>query len=439
LIETQAFPAAGLAARSYAQSVLKDVLGRRRSLDVVLEAHPPPSSLSSRDLGFARAIANETLRRMGQTDAVLRAFLAKTPSPHRAGPTLEILLAGACELLFLGVPGHAAVDAANRLAARDGQAVHFKPLINACLRRIAREGASLVARQDAERLNTPDWLWTRWCTAFGEDTARAIARAHAVPPPLDIALKSADLPDGCKPHGDILPGDMVRVRNSGGVEQLPGYAEGGWWVQDFAAALPLRLLGDVRGKKVMDLCAAPGGKTAWLLAHGAEVVAVERDEARLSRLKSNLDRLGYSAVLVQSDVRDFAPEKRADLALLDAPCSATGTIRRHPELPWIKGEADVNTCADASTELLDAAAETVAPGGLLVFAVCSLEGEECESQTRRFLDRNKKFQREPVLPDEVFGMTELLTPEGDLRTLPCHFADRGGMDGLYAARLKRVE
>jgi 16S rRNA (cytosine967-C5)-methyltransferase len=438
LIETQAAPLPGLPARIYAQSVLRDVLGRRRSFDAALEAHPPPS-LSSRDLGFARAIASETLRRMGQLDALLREFMAKTPSPHRAGPTLEILLAGACELLFLGVPGHAAVDAANRLAARDSQAVHFKPLINACLRRIARQGASLVARQDAERLNTPDWLWARWCASFGEETTRAIARAHTVPPPLDVALKSPELSQANKPHGDALPGEIIRIRNSGGVERLPGYAEGSWWVQDFAASLPPRLLGDVRGKTVIDLCAAPGGKTAWLLARGANVVAVERDETRLARLKSNLDRLGYSARLVRSDIRDFAPKKPAELVLLDAPCSATGTIRRHPELPWIKGEADVNTCADTSQELLETAANMVAPGGLLVFAVCSLEEEECASQTRRFFERNESFGREPVLPAEIFGMTQLLTREGDLRTLPCHFADRGGMDGLYAARLRRLQ
>jgi 16S rRNA (cytosine967-C5)-methyltransferase len=389
-------------------------------------------------LGFARAIASETLRRMGQLDALLRMLVAKTPSPHRAGPTLEILLAGACELLFLGVPGHAAVDAANRLAACDARAIHFKPLINACLRRIARDGASLIAHQDAERLNTPEWLWGRWCAAFGEETTRAMARVHAAVPPLDLVLKSADVPASLRPPGESLPGEMLRIRDAGSVGSLPGYAEGVWWVQDFAASLPARMLGDVRGKTVIDLCAAPGGKTASLVVRGAQVIAVERDAGRLARLKTNLDRLELSAALVQSDLRDLTPELRAGCVLLDAPCSATGTIRRHPELPWIKGAADVNACAETSRELLDAAAEMVEPGGLLVFAVCSLEEEECEAQTCQFLLRHDNFRRRRIVSEEVFGMTELVSAEGDLRTLPCHLADRGGMDGFYAARLERL-
>lgn len=436
LTDTAAAP--GLAARAYAQTLLREVLGRRHSLDAASEQSPAPAGISNRDLGFARAIASETLRRMGQIDALLRVLVPRTPPPHRAGPTLEILLAGACELLFLGVPGHAAVDAANRLAACDARAVHFKPLINACLRRIARDGASLIARQDAERLNTPDWLWSRWCAVFGEETARATARIHAAVPPLDVALKSADVPMSLRPPGETLPGEMLRICDAVNVGGLPGYAEGCWWVQDFAASLPARLLGDVRGKTVIDLCAAPGGKTASLVAGGAQVVAVERDAGRLARLKTNLDRLGLSAALVQADLRDLAPELRAGYILLDAPCSATGTIRRHPELPWIKGAADVNACAETSRELLDAAAEMLEPGGLLVFAVCSLEEEECAAQTAQFLRRHDNFRRRRILPDEVFGMTEFLTAEGDLRTLPCHLADRGGMDGFYAARLERL-
>jgi 16S rRNA (cytosine967-C5)-methyltransferase len=209
-------------------------------------------------------------------------------------------------------------------------------------------------------------------------------------------------------------------------------------VQDFAASLPARLLGDVRGKTVIDLCAAPGGKTASLLARGAHVVAVERDADRLARLKSNLDRLGLSATLIESDLRDLTGELRSGCVLLDAPCSATGTIRRHPELPWIKGAADVNACAETCRELLDAAAEMVEPGGLLIFAVCSLEHEECAGQADQFLRRHDHFRRRRVLPDEVFGMTELVSAQGDLRTLPCHLADRGGMDGFYAARLERL-
>jgi 16S rRNA (cytosine967-C5)-methyltransferase len=332
---------------------------------------------------------------------------------------------------------HAAVDGANRLAAADKKAVHFKPLINAALRRIAREGKDVLATQDAERLDTPDWLWQRWCDAYGEDATRAIARAHLVPPQLDI-LGTDDLPElRALPNASVLPGGTVRLKDPGRIDALPGYAEGGWWVQDFAASLPARLLGDVKGAAVFDLCAAPGGKTAQLAAAGADVIAVERDSQRAAMLKANLERLKCKAQIVESDLRDFAPETRAPFVLLDAPCSATGTIRRHPDLPWLKAAGDAGACAAGASELLDAAAGLVADGGTLVFAVCSLEPEEGPEQVAHFLQRHPQFGRLPLASGEVFGLTELVSPDGDLRTLPSHLIDKGGMDGFYAVRLKR--
>jgi len=423
----------GLPARIAAQDILGEVLRRRRPLDAALEAILPPAKLDARDAGFARAIATETLRRFGQLDALLRTFIARPPAPHRAGPAMEILLAGACELLFLEVAAHAAVDAANRLAARDGKAVHFKPLINATLRRIAREGRAALAGIDA-RLAAPDWLWLRWRETYGEARARAIVGAHLARPPLDIHFRDEAV---ALPGARALPGGMVRLDDPGRVEELPGFAGGGWWVQDFAASLPARLLGDVRGRPVLDLCAAPGGKTAQLAALGAKVTAVERDAARAARLGANLQRLKLAATVVESDLRDVRPEAGAPFVLLDAPCSATGTIRRHPDLPWIKSAADVQLCAATAGELLEAAAEAVAPGGTLVFAVCSLEPEEGPEQIAAFLAARTDFTRQPVLAEDVFGLRELISPEGDLRTLPCHLAGQGGMDGFYAARMTR--
>jgi 16S rRNA (cytosine967-C5)-methyltransferase len=426
----------GVAARAAAQAALGEVLRRRRPLDAVLDERIP-AQLAPRDAGFARAIAGETMRRFGQIDALLRTFIARTPQPHRSGSTMEILLAGACELLFLDVPAHAAVDAANRLASADTKAVHFKPLINATLRRIAREGKAVIASQDAERLNTPDWLWGRWCDFYGEDAVRAIARMHAQPPPLDLVSQSPMTASEFGEHAHALPGGTIRLSASGRIDALPGFADGNWWVQDFAASLPARLLGDVRSRRVIDLCAAPGGKTAQLAAAGALVTAVEREPLRFARLKENLDRLHLSAQLIEADVLDFAPDERAGFVLLDAPCSATGTIRRHPELPWIKSADDVQLCARTAGDLLDAASELVAPGGILVFAVCSLEEEEGRMQISDFLRRNTGFQRERIVPAELFGMGELVSAEGDLRTLPSHLADEGGMDGFFAARLRR--
>jgi 16S rRNA (cytosine967-C5)-methyltransferase len=430
---------AGTGARAAAQAALTATLRRKYPLDLALDEAITAHKLSSRDGGFARAIANETMRRFGQLENLVHHFVPRPPPPHRAGPTLEILLASTCELLFLDVAPHAAVDSANRLAANDNKAVHFKPLINAALRRIAREGQAKVQEHDEPRLNTPDWLWTRWCSAYGEGTTRATARAHLRTPPLDLHFRRTPvLPPLEAGDARRLFGDIVRLEHAENIEKLPGFAEGAFWVQDFAASLPARLFGDVRGKRVIDLCAAPGGKTAQLAADGAEVTAVERDEARIARLEDNLDRLKLEAKLVLADARDFAPERPADCVLLDAPCSATGTIRRHPELPWIKNAADIAACSDAAAELLDAGAAMVAPGGTLVFAVCSIEPEEGPEQIAHFLRLHGEFRRAPVSAGDLFGLDELITPDGDLRTLPCHLAERGGMDGFYAARLRRL-
>lgn len=423
----------GTPARAAAQVILSDVLRKKRPLDVSLEGL---DQLSPRDAGFARAIASETMRRLGQIEALVRHFVPNAPPPHKAGPTLEILYAGVCELLFLHVGPHAVVDAANRLASADNRAVHFKPLINAVLRRISREGTTILEAQDAPRLNTPDWLWSRWCDTYGEDVTRTIALAHSNPAPLDLVLK--DKAFAPQLGGTVLFDNVVRLTNSARVDELPGFSEGFWWVQDAAATLPARLLGTVAGKTVIDLCAAPGGKTMQLAAFGAQVVAVEREADRLRRLAENIERTKLQTTLVCADARDFKPEGLAPFVLLDAPCTATGTIRRHPDLPWIKSASDVTYCEQTAAELLSAAAEMVAQGGLLVFAVCSLEREEGIEQVENFLRQRKDFARESVTPSDVFGHDEWISAEGDLRTLPCHLAREGGMDGFFAARLRRL-
>lgn len=421
---------AGLAARKAALSILSQVLRQRRPLDTQLDAL---KTLPARDAGFARALASQSLRHFGSLDAVIRHFVPKPLAPHKAGPAMEILLLGACELLILKGAAHAAVDAANNLAAADNKAVHFKSLINAVLRRVAREGESVRSGRDTARLNTPDWLWTRWSAQYGADVARAIADAHAKEAPLDITLKSDDV---VYPQSQALFGQSRRVSAENRVEELPGFTEGGWWVQDAAATLPVALLGDVAGKRVIDLCAAPGGKTLQLAARGAEVTSVELDPIRAVRIRENLARLQLRATVVESDARDF--HGTAPLVLLDAPCTATGTIRRHPDLPWIKSAADVTAQTALAYDLLESAGAMVEPGGLLVFAVCSLEREEGEEQIDAFLAAHPEFSRQPLTADEVFGHSEWISGDGDLRTLPCHLGDVGGMDGFYAARLKRL-
>jgi 16S rRNA (cytosine967-C5)-methyltransferase len=421
---------AGLAARRAALSILSQVLRQRRPLDTQLDAL---KNLPPRDAGFARALASQSLRHFGSLDATIRHFVPKPLAPHKAGPAMEILLLGTCELLILKGAAHAAVDAANNLAAADNKAVHFKSLINAVLRRVSREGESVRSERDTTRLNTPDWLWTRWSAQYGADVARMIAGAHTKEAPLDITLKN----DGAVfPESQPLFGLSRRVIAESRVEELPGFTEGGWWVQDAAATLPVALLGDVTGKRVIDLCAAPGGKTLQLAAGGAEVTSVELDPTRATRIRENLTRLQLRAEVVESDARDFGGT--APLVLLDAPCTATGTIRRHPDLPWIKSAADITAQTALAYDLLESASAMVEPGGLLVFAVCSLEREEGEEQIDAFLATHPEFARQPVTADEMFGHSEWISADGDLRTLPCHLSDVGGMDGFYAARLRRL-
>ena len=428
--------APGQQARKAALDCLSQVLRRKRPLDhAAIEAFGA-ASLAPRDAGFARVIASTSLRRLGQLQALIATFVPKAPLPHKAGPTLEILIAGAAELLFLNVAPHAAVDAANRLAQADPKAVHFRPLINAVLRRVAQEGAAILARQDAAQLNTPDWLWTRWVSTYGEATARAIATAHLAIPPLDVTLRSpADaLPE--RPDAERLAPGRLRLKDAGRIEALPGFETGRWWVQDFAASLPAMLFGDVTGKRVIDLCAAPGGKTLQLASAGARVTAIDLAPDRLQLIAENLRRVNVEAELVEADARLWRASEPAPFVLLDAPCIATGTIRRHPDLPWIKSADDLTISESLQSELFDAAADLTAPGGTLVYAVCSLELEEGPEQAEAFLRRRTDFARAPIAPGEVFDKS-FVTPDGDLRTLPSFWGDKAGMDGFYAVRLVR--
>ncbi|MFQ5957739.1 MAG: RsmB/NOP family class I SAM-dependent RNA methyltransferase [Alphaproteobacteria bacterium] len=421
-------------ARATALDLIEAVLDDRRLLDDAVAGHPGLAGLSGRDRAFARLLAAATLRRLGQIDALIAHGLAR-PLPRSAQAARHVLRLGVCQLVFLGTPPHAAVDSMVSLAEarRLGP---FKGLVNAVLRRLAREGPDLTAAQDAARLNTPDWLWRSWRTAYGSATARAIAAAHLAEPPLDITVKGDPRSWAERLAATLLPTGGLR-RPVGVVSDLEGYAEGAWWVQDAAAALPVRLLGDVAGATVLDLCAAPGGKTAQLAAAGARVVAVDRGP-RLERLAENLARLGLAADSVDADIATWRPAAPVPFVLLDAPCTATGTIRRHPDVPHVKSAADVGRMAAVQERLLASAAAMLAPGGTLVYCVCSLEPEEGPERVAALTAQAPDLARAPVAADEVGGIAELVSEAGDLRTLPCHLADYGGLDGFYAARLRRT-
>ncbi len=380
-------------------------------------------------------LAATVVRRLGQIDVALAACLARDLSP-RASEARNLLRLGAAQLLFLKTPPHAAVG--QTVALAEGRLASYRGLANAVLRRLAREGDALLAGQDAARLNLPDWLWVSWCAAYGEPAVRAIAAAQMEEPPLDISPVRDAASWAQRLDATLLPTGSLRRPAGGAVAELPGFAEGAWWVQDAAAALPARLLGDVAGRVVVDLCAAPGGKTMQLAAAGAKVVAVDRSPARQKRLAANLARLGLTAEMVTAEAETWRPPAPVDFVLLDAPCSATGTLRRHPEIAWVKSGDDVARLVPVQDRLLDAAMAMLALGGTLVYCTCSLQPEEGAARIESFLARHPQMTRAAVAAGEVGGLAEVLTPAGDVRTLPSHLAEQGGMDGFYAARLTRA-
>jgi len=412
------------------------VLEQKRPLDEVLDANPARENLAPRDRAFARLLVATTLRRLGQIDRVIECCLDK-PLPRRAVAVRQLLRLGICQLLFLGTPPHAAVDTTVELIATRGGEAGFKGLINAVLRRVDRERATWLEKAADPSLNVPTWLWESWVAAYGRERAGEIAAAHLREPPLDLTAKGDALPWRDRLGATLLPTGSLRLPLDGLVESLPGFDEGAWWVQDAAATLPARLLGEIGGQRVIDLCAAPGGKTAQLAAAGADVIAVDRSAARLERLQRNLTRLGLSATTVVADAGVWQPDRPADAVLLDAPCSATGTIRRHPDVPWLKRPEDVAKLAALQARLLQAAIAMVRPGGTIVFCTCSLQPEEGPGQIAALLRTDAPVERLPIQPSEIGGLDSLIDANGDLRTLPCHLSEEGGIDGFYAARLRR--
>jgi 16S rRNA (cytosine967-C5)-methyltransferase len=403
---------------------------------------PERAKVEPRDRAFARLLVTTVLRRHGELAHVIASHLQK-PLPEPQGWVWPILLSGAAQLLFLETPPHAAIGLAVEQCKADPNARRFDKLVNAVLRRVADGGRAALEGLDAVALNVPAWLLAGWEKTYGPEAARRIAAASLDEPPLDVTVKGDPAEWAAKLQGVPLPTGTVRILQAGRITDLPGFDEGNWWVQDAAAALPARLLNAKPGQRVADLCAAPGGKTAELAAAGAHVTAVDISSARLRRVKDNLDRLHFEAECVTADVLSWQPAAPFDAVLLDAPCSATGTIRRHPDILHVRQNRGFEKLIDLQAKLLERAAGLVRPGGMLVYCTCSLEPEEGEHQIDRFLASHPEFSRAPIEALEIGGLVDAITPDGDLRTLPSHRfpGDEAGsgLDGFYAARLRRDE
>ena len=403
-------------ARRAALRVLDGVLRRGEALEAALA--PAGRGLPANDRALAHALAASVLRWMVDLDALIdSATRQRLPDDAKARMALRLALA---QSLVLGTPGHAAIST-------------VLPLVDGGPRKLVHGVFGTLDRQKArlpEVPTLPDHVAERWQLAWGEGVVAAAAHAFAAPPPLDLTLADAADADplAARLHGVSLMPGHVRLADHAAVPDIEGYGEGRWWVQDIAASLPARLIGGGEGRAI-DVCAAPGGKTMQLAAGGWQVTALDQSESRLARLSDNLARTGLSADIVAADALVWSPPAQADAVLLDAPCSATGIFRRHPDVLYRAHDRLIAETADLQSRLLDRVAGWVRVGGMLVYATCSLEPEEGEEQIGRFLARDPRFTLDPVLPDELpTGMP--VTQQGWLRALPGQLSDQGGCDGF---------
>lgn len=432
-------PVEMLAARRVALELLDHILSRKQTLDQALESVKAFKSLPGRDRAFCRMLVATALRRLGQIDDLIARAQDKTGSPNLL--LHNILRLGATQLMFMDVPDHAAVDTSVRLAEAYGLE-RQKGFVNGLLRTLTRSGREWLSRQDEARLNTPEWLLKLWIEDYGLRKAAEIAGAHLAEAPLDISLKD----QGRKAYwletlgAQEIAKNTLRRAAGGAVHELPGFDDGMWWVQDASASIPAGLFGDVAGRVVVDLCAAPGGKTLQLASAGAYVIAIDRSAPRLKKLEENAQRMRLEEhiEIVVSDAAHWRPAEAPPYILLDAPCSATGTIRRHPDVPYLKTLRDVESLVTVQERILENAFDILAPGGVLVYCTCSLQKAEGEQQISALLERRDDAVKVVIKPEEIGGLKECITEEGDVRILPFHRAAQGGMDGFFISRLTKI-
>lgn len=444
----------GLSARLIALDWLFDICRRQKSLDELFseaEQNPSWQELTQRDRAFARYSLMTALRHKGEIDFILSHFLKKAPQVKTR--VNEILCLGVTQLLYMDVSDHAAIDTSVRLAKQSDKSRHLAKLVNAILRQVTRAKPEELTSPDGALINIPEFWRKRWTKHYGEETAKKIALASLEPAALDIIVKA-----GANELAEKLDGKVFytsgsndksygfRKDHKGSITDLEGFDDGAWWVQDFSAHLPCTLFesapdfGSLEGKQVADLCAAPGGKTAALLTRGAEVTAVDISEKRLQRLNENLERLSLKADIKQSDVLTFEPEQKFEAILLDAPCTATGTIRRHPDILHLKNENLIFELKKLQRKMLEKTISFLKPGGLLLYCTCSLEKEEGEQQIDEFLSSHTHVQRVPIEKEEIGGHAHWLTKSGDVRLLPFFSPFESnewpGMDGFFISRLR---
>lgn len=424
--------------RLVALDLFSSIMDDERTMDHVFADHEGFLKLNTLDRALVRMMVATTLRRLGQIDDLIKMAFDRDEAPDPP-LLLQLLRLSVAQLMFMKIPDHAAVHIAVDVAVAAGLA-RQKGLVNAILRRVARDGPDHTTRQDIARLNTPAWMLKDWRTHYGARAAIATAEILLTEAPLDITLRDPNTADHYAKalEAEVLSTGTLRIRHpSGSIEKLDGFTDGAWWVQDAAASLPVRLMGKIKGNHVVDLCAAPGGKTAQLVAAGAHVTALDQSIRRLDVLKSNLHRLGFDGQVTcaVTDAVTWVPKKPVDIVLIDAPCTATGTIRRNPDIPVHRAPADVKRMAKIQADILDNATKMIKPGGAIYYAVCSLQHAEGEGQVATFLKIHPDFAVDPFGPADLAGIEPFITPEGYIRVLPHVWKDQGGIDGFFIARI----
>lgn len=419
-------------ARSLALDILDDVFGKGKTIDESAATRSYEMGISLADKAFAYLLASEVIRRKSSVDALLASYLTKPLKPSQQR-VYHALMVGVVQLCILDTPPHAAVHETVQAIA-DSSYAPLKGLVNAVLQNITRSLNDAKQKLQSSPAALPGDTQGRWKKYYGDAFCVQAGAMITQKPALDIAVKTDPEVWAKKLKGEVLAGNIIRVSHDVKVEELPGYKDGSWWVQDVGASLPALALGNVKGKHVLDLCAAPGGKTAQLMALGAKVTAVDSSEKRMERFRQNMQRLGYAPEILIEDIRTWRPKNPVDAVLLDAPCSATGTLRKHPEVLWIRKAEDVNKLAVLQRECLDGVLAWLPPGVPLVYTVCSMEPEEGEEQAAAALKRHSGLAMDRISLDET-KFSGAIKADGAVRLLPTHFAAQGGNDGFYAARL----
>jgi len=422
-----------LTSRRLAAFAVKEVVEHRTALEQVLAGQPDYRALEARDRAFVRLIAATTFRRMGQINAALKPFVKKKP-PKLVYAALQT---GAAQILFLGTPPHAAVGETVAMLKSRGSSKGFANMANAVLRRVTEQGPALSGALPP-KANIPGWIRGGWEREFGRHAGRKLAAQLMRDPVLDLTVKSDAKGWAEKLGGELIGASTVRLDKIGDVTALEGFEAGEWWAQDIAASLPVQILGDVKGKRVLDLCAAPGGKSMQLAARGAIVTAIDKSEGRLVRVAENLKRTNLPVNVHCADVLEFEPDTADfDIVLLDAPCSATGTFRRHPDVLYNRSPKDVANLVRLQDKLLARAAKFVCPGGVLLYCTCSLQTEEGAPRITKFLQSVPDFRLIPTLAIPGLVLPETAFSGGYVRSIPYFHAEKGGMDGFFIALLER--